>query len=558
MLWSELKLEAAKALGVPVEEVEEPERAEQGDFAWPAFGRAKAEKKNPADIAKELAGRLKVKGVSQVRSSGPYVQFFVDWAALGKELLQAVDAKYGTAKATKRTAVVEYCSPNPAHPFHMGTVRNTLLGESLCRTLASQGWSVKRECYINDIGKQGATLLTGYQMLASGKKPEGKPDVWLGKIYFEINNQAEEGSDIEQRVFENLHSYEQGDKELRKLGKLVYGWCLQGFEEDWKRMGVKFDKLVWESELVDESKHLIKLLDVKGLLFEADGAQVLALEKHGLPNTIILRKDGTGLYLTRDLPHALWKEREWKPDLNVYVVGEEQTLHFKQLFKTLELLGYTKLAKVSRHLSYSLVLLEGQKMSARRGIQVLWDELLAEGIKRARAEIDQRWPELKEKEKAERAEQIAIGAISYYMLKYSPEKPVNFTWAEAMRFEGDTGPYLQYTHARARSIIGKVKAKKAAKSDASLLTDAKEIAVMRMLAKYPIVMAKTAEQLRPHLLAEYLHVLADTFNTFYQSVRVLQAETEELKAARLKLVEAAATVLKSGLTLLAVPVPEKL
>ena len=551
MSWHELKAEIAKHLDVPEQEIEEPDKEKMGDFAWPAFSKAKVEKKNPVEVAKALAAKLKVKGIKEIKPVGPYVNFFVDWAALGNEILKEAGPGYGKGNE-KRKAVIDLSSPNPAHPFHMGTVRSTVIGEAVARTLEGRGWKVDRLCYVNDLGKQAATLLTGYLRYANGQKPEGKPDVWLGKLYMKINEESEQ---IEDEVFQNLHKYELGDRTMRELGRKVFGWCLEGFGQNWKLLGVKFDHMFWESDLVGESKLIIKELEKKKLTFESEGAMVLNLEPHGLPNTIIQRKDGSGLYLSRDIPQAIWRWKSMKPDLNLYVVAEGQSTHFNQLFKTLELLGHGELAKRSRHLAYGTVLLEGEKMSSRKGITVLWDQLLEEGIKRAKEEIIGRWPDLSEKERNERAEQIAVGAIIYYILKYSPEKTVNFTWSEAMRFEGDTGPYLQYTHARARSILAKEKAKS---FDAKHLTDEKEKAVLRMLAQWPSVLKKSATDLQPHQVAEYLHKLADSFNEFYQTIRVIQAENDKLKGARLKLVEAVSEVLKTAMTLLAVPSPDKM
>ena len=551
-----IKSDIAKALGCNADEVEEPDKEGFGDFAYPCFNAAKKEKKNPAQIAKELAGKAKIEGIKEVKAIGPYVNFYIDWSKIGNGLLKQINNNYGKAKKNKRTAVVDLSSPNPAHPFHMGTTRSTLLGEALCRILESQGWTVKRFCYMNDLGKQAATLLIGYQMLAAGKKPEGKADVWLGKLYFDISKKASEEPALEQKITETIGKLEKRDPETVNLGKKVFGWCMEGFEENWKLLGIKFSDIKWESEFIEDSKKVVK--EAQPLLFESEGAMILNLEKYGLPNTVFVRKGGTGLYLTRDIACTEWKFNKYRPDLNVWVVAEDQSNHFKQQLKVLELLGHPEMSKSSEHLAYSMVLLEGKKMSARKGWFVLWDEMLKEGQEKALEEIAKRWPELPEKEKNKRAKTIALGAILYFINKYAPEKTVNFTWEQALSFEGDTGPYLQYTHARAGSILAKAGVKKAGKFDAAELSDSREIAILKLISKYPSVLDRAAKDLKPHYLADYLHGLADAFNNFYQNVPVIKAGTKGQKNARLKLTESVKTVLASGLQMLGIEAPEEM
>jgi len=520
-------------------ELEEPE--EYGDFALPCFSLSGKFKKSPTDIAAELAKKLKPKYFS-VKAVGPYVNFYIKWEEFGQQLLNEINKSYGL-KEGKKIAIIDFSSPNPAHPFHLGTLRSTVIGESLARILENQSYAVKRICYINDLGKQAATLLLGYKSVKEG--PKGKPDVWLGNIYFDINKKIAENPELEKEVSDILKKCETNKAE-RDRARKIFDLALAGFKQNWKMLGIKFNDIVFESDFIKESYEIVKKLKENKLAFESEGALVLNLEKYGLPSTIILRKDGTGLYLTRDMPFAIWKEK-FKPELNIYVDAEDQRLHFQQLFKTLELLGYKDFAKKCSHLCYGMVLLAGKKMSGRKGYFVLWDELFSEGLKKALQEIKARWPELKKPEK--RAKKIALGAIAYFILKYSPEKSVNFVWDEALRFEGDTGPYLQYTYARAGSILKKAKTKSVKKFDVAQLKDEKEIALLKLLAHYPTILEKAAKDLRPHYIANYLHNLGDAFNSFYQSLSVLKAEPK-LRAARLKLVEAVKTVLKSGLYLL--------
>ena len=547
--WLYLKEKIAKSLEVGINEIEES--LEYGDFAYPCFNLSKKLKKDPKEIAKELAEKIKIEFID-IKPIGPYLNFYVRWNEFGQKILEEINEKYGFDKANK-TAVIDLSSPNPAHPFHMGTIRSTILGESLSRILESQGWNVKRFCYINDLGKQAAILLLGYQMLGNNKKPEGKPDVWLGDLYFKINQKMAEDTKLEEKAEEILKKYEKGDKEIKKLAEKVLNWCLEGFKENWEKLGIKFKDIFFESSAIKESYKVIEQLKSKNLVFKSEGAIVLKLEPE-LPNTIILRSDGTGLYLTRDTATTLWKFKQYKPDLNIWVVAEDQKLHFQQQFKTIQLLGYEDFVKKCVHLAYSMVLLEGKKMSARKGHMVLWDDIIKEGFEKALKEVEKRW-KLSEKEKEKRANAIALSSIVYFIAKYSPEKIVNFSWENALRFEGDTGPYLQYTYARANSILEK--AGKVKNFDTKNLKEEKELKIIKLLSKYPIILKKSAKELRPHFLANYLYDLADAFNEFYQFLPVLKAE-EKLKNARLKLVEAFRTVFKSGLYLLDIPVLEKM
>jgi len=546
--WFYLKDAIAKTLEVEIKEIEES--LGYGDFAYPCFSLSKKLGKNPNEIAKEMSEKLKI-DFTDAKAIGPYLNFYVRWDEFGQKVLEEVNEKYGFNKSNK-TAVIDLSSPNPAHPFHMGTTRSTILGEALSRVLESQGWDVKRFCYINDLGKQFSILLLGYQMFGNNETPKGKPDKWLGDIYFKINEKISEDTTLEEKAEELLKRYERGDKEIKKLAEKVLKWCLEGFKENWESLGIKFKDIFLESSAKEESHKIIEQLKSKNLVFDSDNATVLKLEPE-LPNTIILRSDGTGLYLTRDIATTLWKFKKYKPDLNIWVVAEDQKLHFQQQFKTITLLGNEDLTKKCFHLAYSMVLLEGKKMSARKGHMVLWDDIIDEGHQRALQEVENRW-KLDEKEKEKRATAIALGSLVYFIVKYSPEKIVNFSWENALRFEGDTGPYLQYTYARANSILSKAKSKG---FDAKNLKDEKELKLIKFISKYPSILEKSASELKPHILANYLYDLADAFNEFYQFLQVLNAE-EKIKNARLKLVESVRTVFKSGLYLLGIPILEKM
>jgi arginyl-tRNA synthetase len=562
-LWDELRLQAiseiAAATGYSSDRIEKmletPGKEGFGDFAFPCFALSKDCKKTPFEIAEDIALKSNTP-LFEKKVVGPYVNFYLKWENVSNQLLKEIDDEYGKGDA-RGGVVIDFSSPNPAHPFHMGTVRSTIIGESVARILEMCGWKATRVCYVNDLGRQAAILLFGYLHYAKGKIPEGKADVWLGELYFKINADIESKPEMKEQVEDILRRCEHKEKGYYDAGQRVFKWCIAGFRKNWKALGINFDALLWESNVVGKSKHIIQELKKKELTLENDGALVLNLEPHGLPSTIILRSSGgTGLYLTRDIASAIDRFGKYKPELNIYVTAEDQRLHFRQMFKTLELLGYNDIASASRHLAYSIVLLEGQKMSSRHGHVVMWDELLKEGIGKASEAVKKRWPKLSAKEVERRARQIALAAIVYYILKYDPEKPVNFMWGPALGFEGDSGPYLQYVHTRCASILRKAK-KKVVKFDGSLLKDSREKLLLSLLAQYPSVLARAAKDMRPHYVAGYLYNLANAFSAFYEALPVLRAD-HGVREARLKLVEAVKIVLAGGLHLLGIASPERM
>lgn len=546
--WLFLKENIEKSLKKEIGEVK-IEVSEYGDFTLPCFSLAKKLGKYPKEIAEELSKKLEIE-FTEIKPIGPYLNFYIDWGVFGGKILKLIDDKYGKNKI-KKTVIVDFSSPNPAHPLHIGHARTTLLGESVSRILESQGYKIFRVNYINDIGKQLAKLAIGYKLYKKGEI-QGKIDHWLWNFYVRFHK--EKTPDLEKQVERFVYEYEKGDKKTRELGREVVSLCLKGFKQTYKKLGINFDEYIFESDFVEESKKIVEKCLKKRICFKK-GSVVVDLEKHGLPNTVLLRSDGTGLYLTRDIATTIHKFKKYKPDLNIWVVGEEQNLFFKQEKKVLELLGYKKFSDKSYHLSYGMVNLEKGKMVSRLGKAVLIDEMIEKAEEKSLELIKEK--SLSEKQKKNIAEKVGLSAIKYDILKISPEKSILFSWDRALKFEGDTGPYLLYTYARANSILRKAKIKEIKNYDSSLLKDKKEVLIIKLLAKYPEILRKSAKDLKPHYLANYLHELADVFNEFYQNIPVLKAD-KELKIVRLKLVESVKIILKNGLKFLGIDVLEKM
>lgn len=278
--WSELRTLITDAIKDKLNldvKLEEPDKEEFGDFAFACFGLAKQFQRAPNEIAAELVGKINIIGI-HTKAIGPYVNFYVDWTVWADKILKSVDTKYGLFSKLNKTVVIDFSSPNPAHPFHMGTVRSTITGESVSRILESQGYSVKRVCYINDLGRQAAVALLGYMTYAKGKQPSGKADMWLGKIYFKAHAASEGSPTMQERIEQTLRECEKGTKGYADLSKRVFDWCISGFKQNWNTMGIKFDKIVFESQFIKRSKELVGKLKADGHTLESDGATVLNLE----------------------------------------------------------------------------------------------------------------------------------------------------------------------------------------------------------------------------------------------------------------------------------------
>ena len=544
--WKFLKQEIAKHLDVGENEIEEPK--EFGDFAFPCFNLSKKMRKPPQEIAKELESEIKLPNMG-VKAIGPYLNFYVKWENFGNDFLKHVNEKYGFSNSLKNQEImIEFSQPNTNKPMHIGHMRNTALGDSLCHILKICGSKVIRANYYGDIGLHVAKTILAYIKWGKNRKPNKKPDHFIGDFYTRFINMEGKDKGLEEGAREILRKWEQDDKETIKLWKTLKNWCLKGFEETYKNLNISFDVVFFESDFERIGKDIAKRLLEKKIAFKSETGEVVAdLEKHGIPNCVILRSDGTSLYSTKDLALGMHKFEKYGIDKSIYVVGSEQNLYLRQVFKLLELLGYEN-AKNCYHLSYGLVMLPEGKMSSRRGYVVLLDDMLSI--------LKKNVLKIMKKKNEKIAENVAVGALKYAMLKTSPENNISFNIEEVTRFDGDTGPYLQYTYARANSILKKSKVK-TIKYDSRNLKEEKEILLLKLISLYPEIVEKAAKDYRPHYLANYFHNLAETFNQFYQSIPVLKSD-EKVRNARLKLVESVKTILKNGLGLLGIPVVEKM
>ena len=559
---SEILKELEKA-GVKNPRLEKPPENIDADLSFPCFELAKELKKNPVEIAKELASKIKSKHLKETKALGPYVNFYIDWSVIGGFVLEEIlkkKSKYGSVSAGNRSEdrfrpsheniIMDVYQANPFKSFHIGHVRNAVLGESIRRLLEFTGRKTATVSYNGDVGTHVARWLWYYNNFHKGEVPKENFIKWAGQIYAESSKKSEENEKYKEEISEVNRKLDKRDPKLLEEWQKFRKMCYDSFEKIAKEMQVKVDHNMPESECEEPGKQLVKKLFQEGKLTESEGAIGIDLKKYGLGFFILLKSDGTALYSTKDFGLLQLKSKLGKFDKFLYVVGSEQDLYFQQLFKTYEILKLN--SAEHHHISHGLVTLKEGKMASRLGNVILYEDLRDEMIEMALQQIEEKNPQLKNKKEASR--KIAFAAIKFPMLVIENHKFIKFDWDQALDINGRSGPYLQYTSVRANKILEKAKLEK---FDASLLKENAELDILKKLAEFPDVVLKSANSYSPYILANYLFELAQNFNTFYQSTPVLQAEPK-LKKARLALVESVSVVLEKGLDLLGIEVPEEM
>ena len=542
--------------------VEIPPDPKMGDFAFPCFSLSKALRKAPNIIASELAAQVSPEGIiSRVEAMGPYLNFFADRARVTEKAVGAVlskGAEYGRGRPKKEKVMIEYSQANTHKAFHVGHLRGTSIGESLARILKFSGYSVLQVNYQGDTGAHVAKWLWCYLKNHKGEKPpKGGKGKWVANIYVEAVKLLAESPAFSDEVNKVNYSLEHGDdKELVKLWKESRKWSLDEFDGIYKDLGAHFDHFFFEREMEKPGEQIVRQMLKDGVAQESEGAIIMDLEECKLGKWVLLRKDGTTLYSAKDLALADKKFREFHIDRSIYVVGNAQSLHLQQLFRTLELIGF-KQAKDCHHLSFEEVRLPSGKMSSRTGVNILYSEMKAEIFDYTSEETRKRHPDWSAAKLEKAVRGIAVAALKFDMLKIDHNKPIVFDTKQACDFEGETGPYVQYAHARICSIFrqaGKWKAKEGFKPHYS---NEKEFELAKLLSGYPEIVAESAEKYDPAIVARYALKVAQTFSGFYTECPVLKADEKE-RESRLMLSEAARMVLEGALGLLGIDAPEEM
>jgi len=534
------------------EKIEIPPDSLMGDFAFPCFFLSSKLRKAPNEIALKIKNEIKniPKEISEIKVSGAYLNFFVDKKILAVNLIKKAlkeKEKYGNSNEGKgKTIVIDMSSPNIAKPFGIGHLRSTIIGNSISNIAKSQGYKTVKINYLGDWGTQFGKMIAGYKKIGNDKELKKDPAKNMLKWYIEGNKKEYE--EDARKWFKKL---EDGDKEALKLWKMFKDLSMKDFEKTYKILGVKFDVISGESFYNNKMDKTIKELKSKKLLEQSEGALIVNLDKYNLGVCLIQKTDGATLYATRDLTAAIERYNKYKFSKMIYEVGQEQKLHFQQVFKVLELMNY-KFSKECVHASHGLYLDEdGKKFATRKGKTIFMEDILNETIEIAKNKIQEKNPDLKNKD--EIAEKIAIAAIFYGDLKNQRTNDIVFNIEKFLDFEGNTGPYLQYSYARASSILRK--ASKNTKKSKSEILNEKEIALIKKINDFPEAVKKSYEHLFPNLVANYSFELAQKFNEFYHSCPVIGSENEQF---RLKLVEAFRITIKKSLYLLGIEVMEEM
>ncbi|TFE01566.1 arginine--tRNA ligase [Jeotgalibacillus salarius] len=535
--------------------IEKPKHSEMGDFAFPCFELAKIFRKAPNQIALELAEQLEMPPLfEKVQAVSGYVNVFLAQEEVSASVVADViqsKAHYGKQDhGNGEVITIDFSSPNIAKPFSMGHLRSTVIGHSLARISEKNGFEVVRINHLGDWGTQFGKLIAAYKLWGDEEKIRENPIKELLTLYVKFHDEAEHDESLidEGRLW--FKRLEDGDQEARDLWEWFRDESLKKFNSIYELLGVSFDSTQGEAFYNDKMERVVQLLEKKQLLKESDGALVVETVE-GMPPCLIKKKDGTTLYATRDLAAALYRHETYGSERSLYVVGNEQTLHFKQLFDVLEKMGY-EWSRGLKHVPFGMMLKDGRKMSTRKGKVVLLEEVLKEAVSLARQNIADKNPSLAEKEQV--AYQVGTGAVIFHDLKNHRLNDVEFSLDTMLKFEGETGPYVQYTHARASSILRKGSYHE--NVDQLSFSDVQSWPVVKSLMDFPDAVKRAFEGNDPSQVAKYVLDLAKTFNQYYGNVRILDAV--EGRQTKLSLVHAVQVVLKEGLHLLGVEAPEEM
>lgn len=533
--------------------IERPKNAIMGDYAFPAFALAKIEHKNPALIAKEIAEKISDDNFTSIEAVGPYVNFAIDHAKLVNATLNDVLTEkdhFGDQQLGKGNVPIDMSSPNIAKPMSMGHLRSTVIGNSIAKTLEKVGYTPIKINYLGDYGTQFGKLITAYRLWGNEEDVKKDPITNLFHYYVKFHEEAEKDPKLDDEGRAAFKKLENGDEEEIKLWKWFREVSLQEFNRIYKELGVTFDSYNGEAFFNDKMQPVVDELREKGLLEESRGAQVVNLGEDENP-ALILKSDGSSLYMTRDLAAALYRKKEYDFVMSLYVAGGEQSGHFKQLKQVLKKMGYDWADNI-HHIPFGLITQGGKKLSTRKGNVVFLDKVLKDAVSLAEQQIEEKNPNLANKDQV--AHDVGVGAVVFHDLKNDRMDNFDFDLEEVVRFEGDTGPYVQYTNARAQSILRK--ANKEISMDNLSLNDDWSFAVAKAIADFPAIVAKASEKFEPSIIAKYALDLSKKFNKYYANVRILD-EDDQLNA-RLALVQATSIVLTEALRLLGVNAPKEM
>ena len=536
--------------------LEQPKSSDLGDIAFPAFSLAKVERKAPQAIATDIAEKIDPSHFEKVVATGPYVNFFLNKAKISDQVIKEVikeGADYGQQNEGQGGNItIDLSSPNIAKPFSVGHLRSTVIGDALSNIFRKMGYNTIKINHLGDWGKQFGLLMVAYKKWGNKEAVEANPIDELLQLYVRINAEIENDPALDEEGRLWFKKLEDGDPEATELWQWFRDESLVEFNRIYELLGVEFDSLNGEAFYNDKMDEAVKILEDKGLLKESKGASIVDLDDVNLPPAMIKKSDGATLYITRDIATAMYRARTYNFVKNVYVVGQEQSNHFRQLKAVLKKMGFDWSDDMI-HVDFGLVTKNRQKLSTRKGNIILLEPTLQEAISRAKAQIEEKNPNLENKEAVAHA--VGVGAVKFYDLKTDRRNGYDFDLEAMVSFEGETGPYVQYAYARIQSILRKADFKPSLDANYNL-NDAESWEIIKLLQDFARVVKRAADNFEPSLIAKYAISLAQAFNKYYAHTRILDENPE--RDSRLALSYTTAVVLKEALRMLGVEAPEKM
>ena len=540
--------------------LEIPKKSNMGDFAFPCFKLAKVYRKAPNMIAEDLTKKILEKNYdifSKVENVGGYINFFFAKEEFAKQLVKTIGVEdFGASdEGEGKTICIDYSSPNVAKNFHVGHLRTTIIGNSLYKIYSKLGYHVERINHLGDWGTQFGKLIVAYKRWGSKEAVEKNGIAELMKIYVKFHQEAEKDDSLNDEARAWFVKMEQGDEEALSIWQWFKDISLVEYKRIYKLLGMEFDHYTGESFYRDKTQAVVDELNEKHLLVESDGAHIVPLDDYNMAPCLITKKDGSSIYATRDLAALFYRKKTYHFDKCIYVTGLEQKLHFVQVFKVIELLGYDWYDQLV-HVPYGLVSMEGGKLSTRSGNVIYAEEILHESIQKIYEIIEEKNPDLEDKETV--ARQVGIGAILFNDLYNQRIKDVVFNWDKILNFDGETGPYVQYTYARCASVMRKAGDVTIPEEiDYSVLTDDVTMNLLKDITRFPEVIKEAADKYEPFMISRFAVSVAQHFNKFYHDCQI-NVEDENVKMARLKVVSITMRVIKDALALLGIECPEQM
>ncbi|MBQ9935464.1 MAG: arginine--tRNA ligase [Lachnospiraceae bacterium] len=539
--------------------IEIPPKPELGDFAFPCFRLAKTMRKAPQMIAADIKEAIgDVDFLQEISVQGAYLNFFIKKEIFVKTMVEAASAENfgGSNVGEGKTICIDYSSPNVAKNFHVGHLRTTIIGNSLYKIYSKLGYNVKRINHLGDWGTQFGKLIVAYKAWGNEEAVKSDGVGELMKLYVKFHDEAKNNPALDDEARAWFVKMEQGDEEALKIWQWFKDISLIEYKRTYDLLGMDFDYYLGESFYRDKTDDIVDRLTKGNLLTESEGAKIVDLEAYDMAPCLILKNDGSSIYATRDLAAIFYRKETHNFVKCLYVTGQEQKLHFAQVFKVVELLGNEWAKDQLIHIPYGLVSLEGAKLSTRSGNIIYAEDILLEAISKVKEIISEKNPDLADKD--ETAKKIGVGAVLFNDLYNQRIKDVSFKWEKLLNFDGETGPYVQYTYARCSSILRKLENyDENAAIDYSLITDAESIDLLKEINRFPQVVVDASEKYEPSQIARFAVAVAQTFNKFYNANRI-NIEDENLKNARVALVKLTRKTIKDAMLLLGIDCPEQM